>query len=444
MLQLRCLLTWLAMSLRGLTLPTDRLFLEAVYKVFLEREPDPEGLGHYLLILKRKPGGYWRVMRAVRESPEFASLGAAMSRRGSTPPTDRLFLEAIYKVFLEREPDAEALEHYLPILERNPDGYWQVMRAVRESPEFASLGAAPRPPVPLMNRAGTRNPACQTAALEFITTHFRNQKRYANDDEYVTSHARRFAMTLALSAGYLPPASRVLDVGSSYHMPILMWKLLGVRSLRACGFSEEFVGFGHGVIADADEPNLELRLVIDKCHIEEERWPYDSASFDVLTCSEVLEHLRQHPLFMMAEANRVLATGGYLIITTPNSSSYRAILQILQQGSPYLFARYNTDRAGMEHIKEYSVAEMQLLYGASGFEVVEHTTFNPYADDPTEADPAFLEMLKRHGLVAEMSGSTHFIVGRKIGPPQFEYLEPIYTATRRSEHVAPGAGGAAP
>jgi hypothetical protein len=95
----------------------------------------------------------------------------------------------------------------------------------------------------------------------------------------------------------------------------------------------------------------------------------------------------------------------------------------------------------MEHVKEYSVSELQLLYHVSGFEIVAHTTFSPYADDPTEADPEFLELLRRYGLVMEMSGSTHFIVGRKIGKPECEYCEPIYTTTKRWDAEPRHAGG---
>lgn len=366
-----------------------------------------------------------------------------LALRNRTLPTDRLFMEAVYEVYLQRPADNEGLDYYLPFLSEKPAGYRRVMQSVAASRECASVGTEPPAPVPIATRAEAKNPDCRTAALEFIATHYKNQSRYANDDEYVRAHARRFATTLALSAEYMSPDSRVLDVGSSYHMPILMWQLLGIRHLHACGFAEEFVGFSDGLITETDDPLLEMRLRIDPCHIESERWPYESGSFDVLTCSEVIEHLREHPLFMMAEANRVLVEGGQLIITTPNSSSYRAILEILQQSNPYLFSRYNADRVGMEHVKEYSVGELQLLYRVSGFEIVAHTTFSPYADDPTEADPEFLEFLRRYGLVMEMSGSTHFIVGRKVGKPECEYCEPIYTTTKRWDAKPSHAGGTA-
>lgn len=45
--------------------------------------------------------------------------------------------------------------------------------------------------------------------------------------------------------------------------------------------------------------------------------PFKSASFDVLCCFQVLEHLEDAPGFLF-EASRVLRPGGELILTTPN------------------------------------------------------------------------------------------------------------------------------
>jgi len=46
--------------------------------------------------------------------------------------------------------------------------------------------------------------------------------------------------------------------------------------------------------------------------------PYDDESFDLVWCSEVIEHL-QVPAFSLSELLRVTRAGGRLILTTPNS-----------------------------------------------------------------------------------------------------------------------------
>ena len=46
--------------------------------------------------------------------------------------------------------------------------------------------------------------------------------------------------------------------------------------------------------------------------------PYEDESFDLVWCSEVIEHLRE-PSFSLQELLRVTRPGGRLILTTPNS-----------------------------------------------------------------------------------------------------------------------------
>ncbi|HEX2913473.1 MAG TPA: class I SAM-dependent methyltransferase [Chloroflexia bacterium] len=45
--------------------------------------------------------------------------------------------------------------------------------------------------------------------------------------------------------------------------------------------------------------------------------PFTDSSFEVILASEVIEHLRD-PLYFLQEARRVLASGGVLLLTTPN------------------------------------------------------------------------------------------------------------------------------
>lgn len=49
--------------------------------------------------------------------------------------------------------------------------------------------------------------------------------------------------------------------------------------------------------------------------------PFSDASFDLVVCFEVIEHLKDWPR-LIAEARRVLATGGHFVVSTPNKSFY--------------------------------------------------------------------------------------------------------------------------
>lgn len=54
--------------------------------------------------------------------------------------------------------------------------------------------------------------------------------------------------------------------------------------------------------------------------------PFDESSFDLIYCSEVLEHLID-PYFTVSEFYRVLKPSGQMIVTTPNS--YNLIFRLL-------------------------------------------------------------------------------------------------------------------
>jgi SAM-dependent methyltransferase len=53
----------------------------------------------------------------------------------------------------------------------------------------------------------------------------------------------------------------------------------------------------------------------------DEPLPYPDGRFALVWCSEVIEHLRD-PGFSLAEMRRVLAPGGTLLLTTPNSHAW--------------------------------------------------------------------------------------------------------------------------
>ena len=59
--------------------------------------------------------------------------------------------------------------------------------------------------------------------------------------------------------------------------------------------------YGHALVVDVDDP-----------------LPFKANSFDLVWCSEVIEHLRR-PSTSIQEMRRVLKPGGTMIITTPNS-----------------------------------------------------------------------------------------------------------------------------
>lgn len=67
--------------------------------------------------------------------------------------------------------------------------------------------------------------------------------------------------------------------------------------------------------------------------------PFQAESFDVVLCTEVMEHIAE-PKLLVQEIHRVLKQGGHLILTTP--------FLVPEHEAPYDFFRYT--RYGLRHL----------------------------------------------------------------------------------------------
>jgi|GEM_PF-2201613 len=149
--------------------------------------------------------------------------------------------------------------------------------------------------------------------------------------------------------------------------------------------------------------------------------PFEDETFDIVVCSEVIEHV-DHPGNVLSEINRVLLPGGVLVLSTPNTKSYYVkIWQVLKlllpmkqiKGLVMKLLKFSLDDAYVrvrlqlpeerreefdreveklkamakelqledddeeinEHIREFSNDELELLLDLMGFEVEKRTGF---------------------------------------------------------------------
>ena len=58
---------------------------------------------------------------------------------------------------------------------------------------------------------------------------------------------------------------------------------------------------------------------LDLFDAEKDRFPYCDERFSTVLCGELIEHLFEDPMHLMAEVNRILKPGGHLVLTTPTS-----------------------------------------------------------------------------------------------------------------------------
>ena len=141
----------------------------------------------------------------------------------------------------------------------------------------------------------------------------------------------------------LPRGLRVLDVGAG-ETPYKKW-CVGQEYL-AQDFSQ-YDGTGDGVGLQTgtwDRSNIDI--VCDIVAI-----PEPDASFDVIICTEVLEHVPD-PVAALAECTRLLKVGGTLIITAPfHSMTHFAPYHFCTGFSAYFYEEYLARRNGYEMLE---------------------------------------------------------------------------------------------
>ena len=119
---------------------------------------------------------------------------------------------------------------------------------------------------------------------------------------------------------YLAHSVRWLDAGCG-------WRLLG-KDLDP--LENDLVSRARSVVGvDLDFPHLRKHVNISRRICASlESLPFSNASFDLVTCNMVVEHLPD-PFPTFQELSRVLAPGGTLLVHTPNTRNYLILANIL-------------------------------------------------------------------------------------------------------------------
>ena len=173
----------------------------------------------------------------------------------------------------------------------------------------------------------------------------------------------------------IPPAANdramLLDLGSSRQLLPFFQEVLGYKRI-VLNTSYPDSGFV--------EPGLSIRgaspadVQVSVFDVERDPFPHADATFDVVLCLEVIEHLAVDPMAMAAEVNRVLKREGVFVLSTPNALRYASIVNMVVGEQPMGYVGYNgvdTNR----HNRLYTPGELERLLRAAGMDPQEVTTF---------------------------------------------------------------------
>lgn len=185
-------------------------------------------------------------------------------------------------------------------------------------------------------------------------------------DAYVADSSRRFLHTWDLVR---EDTGRCLELGGNpYFTSYLLEEftdldLTFANYYGAAGEQDESVSYlPHG----ADE-RVEVTRHSYLFNVEEDTFPFDDDTFDVVLFCEMLEHLLMNPVATLREIHRVLAPGGVLVVTTPNVARLENAISLVEGVNMY--DPYSGFGPYGRHNREYTRDELHRLLEFAGFEV---------------------------------------------------------------------------
>ena len=108
------------------------------------------------------------------------------------------------------------------------------------------------------------------------------------------------------------------------------------------------------------------------------KMPFKRNSFDVITSTEVIEHVSDHNTFLN-EIHRVLVPEGFFILSTPNESQMSSVLRRCLE---FIFHKEYLDAP--DHVSKVTPALLKNELKEAGFKIVtvKYGSFNPYIFPP--------------------------------------------------------------
>jgi SAM-dependent methyltransferase len=195
------------------------------------------------------------------------------------------------------------------------------------------------------------------------------QPRNADEQVYLRTHSRRYALLLDLVEGIAP--QRILVVGPSFESALLRERLPDA-TVDTLGWLDHRFPLREG------EHHIEFDL-------NSGEYP-ELEAHDVVVCCEVVEHLHVPAARVLRFLATGLAPGGRLVLQTPNATALPKRLRMLLGRNPYEPIRDEPGNPG--HFHEYTVPELRTAVEDAGLEVERLLTAN-YFDHGSRKNSAY-------------------------------------------------------
>jgi 2-polyprenyl-3-methyl-5-hydroxy-6-metoxy-1,4-benzoquinol methylase len=206
--------------------------------------------------------------------------------------------------------------------------------------------------------------------------------------KYFDDHKKRFLLSLKWINSIIDTKSCVLEIGSKNMFSVI------INNNIQCG--------------EYHNTNQDLRKQIE----------YPDSMFDVILFMEVIEHVKDieetdgynetfygtGQLNIIKECYRLLKSGGYLFLTTPNLNSIHSLKKLMAFEHPFVY---------WPHIREMSINDVKNYLKETGF-IIEKIGSESSWYHITDIDKMLIEDLKKYGFSDEYREDNLFVIAKKV------------------------------
>ncbi len=192
----------------------------------------------------------------------------------------------------------------------------------------------------------------------------------------------------------------------------------------------ELAKLGHNVLGiDINPDRIQLASQSNKNSnasfmlLEAEKIDQLQRKFDVIICSEVLEHV-DNPETVINQLAKAIRRGGVLFLTVPNGlGPYEVFSETPQRLSRKLFVRIGLQkkqRQGQAHKTNFTIGRLKRLLGKKGFQIlfIQNSDFIMFLPFLRDTFLATLDCRLADNLPHFMSSGWYFACSKQLKHPQ--------------------------
>jgi SAM-dependent methyltransferase len=201
---------------------------------------------------------------------------------------------------------------------------------------------------------------------------------------------RKFDGIWTLVSSYLP-CDAFLDAGCGDGRHLAAFAQTGQPPLRLAG-----TDISARILETARKSTDQSGLDVDYQRANLERLPFDDCSFDLVLCTQVIEHLLD-PQAGVRELARVLAPGGKLVLSTDNRHTLSKVLNAPRSAAVRIAHGRNRSQSVSFPHRDFAIRDFEWLVDAAGLTIERVETFRFHLDPPLDsrAKPGLQRALNR-------------------------------------------------